>query len=426
MIPCRAMHLSRRSARLAESATVRVAGKAAELRAAGHEIIDWSAGQPDFASPGVAVEGARRALAEGFTRYTAAAGTPDLRQALADHYGELHGAPWHPDNVLVAVGAKAALFELTMTLIDDGDSVVMPSPCWVSFPEQVRFAGGEPILVPLSPEDGFAIRAEPLLDAIQDSTRMVLINSPSNPTGGIVSAADLRRIVEHCAERGIVVLSDETYERFLYDGAEHASAGALAAEFPETVVVVSSFSKTYAMTGWRVGFALASSALIRKAAALQGHVTSNVTSFAMRGALAALRGAEPDVERMLAAFTRRRDVVVRCLERLPGVACRAPAGAFYAFPHVAAHYSEGQDSVDLAARLLEDARVAVVPGVAFGADEHIRISFACSDAELEEGLGRLAGVFGLGRRARCVTVIPLRLPIQIHSKAPGDTTDECS
>ncbi len=389
------MHLSRRAARLAESATVRVADKAAELRAAGEAIIDWSAGQPDFRSPAVAVEGARQALADGFTRYTAAAGIPDLRRALADHYGARHGVPWALDNVLVTVGAKAALFELTLTLIDDGDSVVIPSPCWVSFPEQVRFAGGRPILVPLSPADGFTIRAQPVIDATCDDTRMVLINSPSNPTGGIVQASDMRRIVEHCAERGIVVLSDETYERFLYDGAEHASAGALAREFPDTVIVVSSFSKTYAMTGWRVGYALAPAALIRKAGAVQGHATSNATSFAMRGALAALEGADADVERMLAAFARRRQLVVAGLERLPGVTCRAPAGAFYAFPHVAAHFSQGEGSLELAERLLEDARVAVVPGVAFGADEHIRISFACSDAELEEGLERLAEVLVL-------------------------------
>ena len=376
---------------------MRVTRKAAELRGMGREIIDWSAGQPDFASPGVAVEGARRALDEGFTRYTAAAGIPDLRQALADRYGARHRAPWRLDNVLVTVGAKAALFELIMTLIDDGDRAVIPSPCWVSFPEQVRFAGGEPILVPLDPADGFRIRARPLIDAMDDATRMVLINSPSNPTGGIVAADDLRRIVEHCAERGVVVLSDETYERFLYDGAEHASAGALAAEFPDTVAVVGSFSKTYAMTGWRIGFALASADLIRKLTAVQSHATSNATSFAMRGALAALESAEPQVERMLAAFARRRDLVVRGLERLPGVGCPAPAGAFYAFPRVAAHYAAGEGSLELAERLLEDAGVAVVPGVAFGADEHIRISFACSDAELERGLERLAEFFA-GRR----------------------------
>ena len=375
---------------------MRVTRKAAELRAAGRQIIDWSAGQPDFSSPQAAVEGAHRALDEGFTRYTAAAGIPDLRQALAGRYRDAYSAPWGLDNTMVTVGCKAALFELIMTLIEDGDNVVMPSPYWVSFPEQVRFAGGEPVLVPLSPDDGFAIRAQPLIDAMDASTRMVLINSPSNPTGGIVTTGELRRLVEACAERDAVVLSDETYDRFLYDGREHASAAALAAEFPDTVIVVGSFSKTYAMTGWRVGFALGAADLIRRTIALQSHATSNPTSFAMHGALAALTGAEGDVERMIAAFARRRDLVVRGLERLPGVHCQEPAGAFYAFPHVAAHYTDGEGSVDLAERLLEDAGVAMVPGVAFGADEHIRISFACSDADLEEGLERLAKALAKG------------------------------
>ncbi len=369
---------------------MRVTRKAAELRAAGRTIIDWAAGQPDFRSPEVAVTAAHQALDEGFTRYTAAAGIPDLRQALAEHYGERHGVPWSLDNALVTVGGKAALFELILALVDDGDSVILPSPCWVSFPEQICFAGGHPVRVPMLPEDGFAIRAQPLIDAIDDSTRMVLLNSPSNPTGGIVEASELRRLVEECAARGIVVLSDETYERFLYDGHEHASAGNLAAEFPDTVMVVGSFSKSYAMTGWRIGFALASAELIRKTAAIQSHATSNPTSFAMRGALAALQGAEGDVERMLAAFSRRRSFLVAGLEDLPGVSCVAPPGAFYAFPNVAPCYRRGrQGSLEMAEFLLEEAGVAVVPGVAFGADEHIRISFACSRRELEQGLERL-------------------------------------
>ncbi len=369
---------------------MRVTRKAQELRDAGREIIDWSAGQPDFGTPQVAVGAAIQALEEGFTRYTAAAGIPDLRRALADHYGRLHGVEWKADNVVVTVGAKAALFELTMALIDEGDSVVVPSPCWVSFPEQIRFAGGQPIFVPLAAEDGFAIRAQPLIDAIEDTTRMVLINSPSNPTGGVIAADELRRLVEHCAERGIVVLSDETYERFLFDGREYASAGALAAEFPDTVIVVSSFSKTYAMTGWRIGYALASADLIRRVAAVQSHATSNPTSFAMRGALAALTGAESDVQKMLTAFESRRNFLVQGLERLPGVTCTTPPGAFYAFPNVAACYRDGcRGSLEIAEYLLEEAGVAIVPGVAFGADEHIRISFACSESDLAIGLERL-------------------------------------
>ncbi len=369
---------------------MRMSRRATELAAAGREIVDWSAGQPDFPSPAVAVEEARAALADGFTRYTVAAGIPDLRSALAARYAERHGAPWGIDHTLVTVGAKAALFEVILTLVESGDEVVLPTPAWVSFPEQVRIAGGEPVLVPMSADDGFAIRADPLIAATTEATRMVLVNSPANPTGGVLAADELRRLTEHCAARGIVLLADETYERFLYDGSEHAGAAALAAEFPDTVAVVGSFSKTYAMTGWRVGWALGPRELIKKATALQGHMTSNATSFAMRGALAALTGAESDVRRMIAAFERRRDLLVARLERIPGVRCRPPAGAFYAFPHVAGCYREGRrGSLALAEHLLEQAGVAVVPGAAFGADDHLRISFACSRQELEAGLARM-------------------------------------
>ena len=206
----------------------------------------------------------------------------------------------------------------------------------------------------------------------------------------MLAAGDLRRIVDHCAGRGIPVIADETYERFVWDGAEHASAAALAAEHPRTVALVGSFSKTYAMTGWRVGYCLGPEELIRKATAVQGHVTSNATSFAMRGALAALEGAEDDVRAMIAEYAKRRDLVIRRLERIPGVECAPPAGAFYAFPHVAACYRDGsRGALELAERLLESAAVALVPGVAFGADDHLRISFACAREELETGLDRL-------------------------------------
>lgn len=384
------MHLSRRVQGLAESATVRVTRLAAELRAAGHEIVDLSAGQPDFPSPEVAVVAAQEALAEGFTRYTAAAGIPDLREALAERYHGNYGAPWSLPNSIITVGAKTALFELMLALVEEGDRAVLPCPAWVSFAEQIRFAGGEVIEVQLEAEDGFAIRADPILEAIDERTRLVLINSPSNPTGGLVSAEDLRRIVAFCAERGIVVLSDETYEYFVYGDREHASAATLAKEYPETVVVVGSFSKTYAMTGWRVGYCLGPEALIKKMVAMQSHSTSNPTSFAMRGALAALRHAGEDVRRMIAAFARRRDFLVQGLEQIPGVSCAVPAGAFYAFPRVATHYTEGRrGSVALAEYLLREAGLAVVPGEAFGADDHLRFSFACSEQELERALEHL-------------------------------------
>lgn len=391
------MQLSRRAQRLAESATMRVSRRAAEFKAAGRDLVDLSAGQPDFPSPPVAVEAACRALADGFTRYTAAAGTPELRAAVAQRYARDFGAPWEAPDALITVGAKAALFQLAMTLWDAGDEVVLPTPTWVSFVEQIRFAGATPVEVPMEGADGFTLRAAPILDALTDKTRAVLLNAPCNPTGGTIDAGELRALVEACAARGVTVLSDETYERFVYDG-EPVSCASLAREFPETVVVVGSFSKTYSMTGWRVGYALGPREVIAKTASVQSHATSNPTSFAMSGALAALvggdgTGAEADVRRMLEEFGRRRELVVRRLAEIPGVECPMPRGAFYVFPRVDALYRDGRrGSLDFTEWLLEEAGVALVPGLAFGADEHIRLSFTYSMASLEEGLDRLAAV----------------------------------
>ena len=293
--------------------------------------------------------------------------------------------------MVVTVGGKTGLIELALALFEEGQEVILPTPYWVTFPEQIRFAGAEPVEVASSIEDGFRLHADPILEAITPRTRAVILNSPCNPTGGILEPEDLERIVEECAERDILVLSDETYERFIYDGKEHASCAPLAARFPDTVVLVGSFSKTYAMTGWRVGYLLGPPPVVSAVSRLQSHATSNPTSFAMMGALAALRGAEDEVSVMLAEYAARRELIGRLLAEMPGVTCLPPAGAFYAFPRVADCYREGrQGSVEMAEYLLEEARVAVVPGIAFGADEHIRLSFACSREVLEAGLGRMA------------------------------------
>jgi len=385
--------LSRRAAGIAESATLEVSRKAKELVAQGVDIVDLSAGEPDFPSPPCAVEAARQALADGFTRYTPAAGIPELRAALAKRYADAQGAPWQSTNVMVTVGGKGALFELALALFDHGDDVVIPSPYWVSFPEHIRFCGARMVPVETRVEDGFRIHADAVIGAITPATRAILLNSPSNPTGGIVEAEDLERIVVAAAERGITLLSDETYDRFVYGGKPYASAAALADRFPETVVVISSFSKTYSMTGWRLGFALGAEAPIQAALNIQSHATSNATSFAMHGALAALEGAEADVEAMVGEFSRRRELVSEALEAMPGVSCTPPDGAFYVFPNVADCYGPGrQGSVEFANHLLNEAGVAVVPGVAFGNDDHIRISFATSREALREGLGRIARV----------------------------------
>lgn len=390
MIRSGAVSLSHRAASIAESATLRVTRRAAELRARGVPVMDLGAGEPDFRSPAVAVEASRRALAEGFTRYTPGSGLPALREALAESFGTRYGAPWRPADSVVTVGGKAALFELALALFEEGQEVVLPSPCWVSFPEQIRFAGARPVLVPTTGDDGFRIHAGPLLEAVTPRTRAILLNSPCNPTGGVIGEEDLRQVVAFAAERGLVVISDETYERFVYD-APHASAAALAAEFPETVVLVGSFSKTYAMTGWRIGFLLGPSPVVQAVENIQSHATSNATSFAMVGALEALRHAEPEVETMIAEYRVRREILAEGLNRIPGFQCRPPRGAFYAFPRVADCFGPGREtSGALAEYLLEEAAVAVVPGSAFGADEHLRLSFACSRATLAEGLERIA------------------------------------
>jgi len=383
------MQLSRRMSRIGESATLKVTRRALELRRNGVDVVDFGAGEPDFPSPAVAVEAARRALTDGFTKYTANAGIPELRQALAERYRRDFGAPWQAADVLVTVGGKGALFETALALFDDRCDVVLHSPTWVSFVEQIRFAGATPIEVPTSGEDGFAIRAEPLLAALTPRTRAVLLNSPCNPTGGVMDPAERRKLIAGCAERGVVVISDETYERFAYDGFAPGSAASLATEFPGTVIVVGSFSKTYAMTGWRLGFLLGPRPLVDAAACIQSHATSNATSFAMKGALAALEGAEAEVATMIAEYAARRDLLLGRLARLPGVTCVPPRGAFYAFPDVSARLGgEIATPSELAERLLEEEAVALVAGEAFGSDRHVRISFACSRSTLEQGMDR--------------------------------------
>jgi len=379
--------------RIGESATVGVARRADELKRAGRDIVDLSAGEPDFPSPPAAVRGAQAALDAGFTKYTQSSGTPELRAHLAAMYNDLYGTLWSVGHGVVTVGAKTALYHLAVALFEPGTEVVLPSPCWVSFTAQVSLLGAEPVTVATSREDGFRIHAAPLLDAVTDKTRAILVNSPCNPTGGVLGAEDLRVLAEACAERGILLISDETYERFVYEG-EHASAAALAADYPETVVVVSSFSKTWAMTGWRIGWVFGPAAVIKAVAALQSHSTSNPTSFAMAGALTALMDCEDDVQRMLAEYRARRELVIPRLCSIPGVSCSPPSGTFYAFPHVEACEAEG-GSIRLAERLLEEAGVALVPGAAFGADEHLRLSFAASRETLERGLDRLAAALAV-------------------------------
>jgi len=377
-----------------------VSRRVAELRREGVEVLDLGAGEPDCPSPETAVNAARRALEQGRTKYTALRGTQRLRTLLAARYGGQPG-PWRVENVVVTVGAKAALFQLAQAFLGPGDDAVVPTPAWVSIPAQVRLAGADVVAVPMSPEGGFAIRAEPLIAAMSERTKVVIINTPCNPTGAVASARELERLAAACAERGALLISDETYERFVYDGLCHASVAALAARYPETVVLVSSFSKSYSMTGWRLGYLLASERVAAAAAAIQSHMTSNATSFAMAGAEAVLAEEPAESAALVAACARRRELALRKLAEVPGVACPPPAGAFYAFPNVRGCFDEAcPDSGALSRRLLEDGGVATTPGSAFGCEGHLRLSFACSDEVLAAGLDAIARV--LARRPAVV------------------------
>lgn len=370
-----------------ESATLKVTRRAAELKAAGRRILSFGAGEPDFDSPSPAVEAARDALSRGFTRYTQAAGIPELRSALADRYREDYGSPWTAEQFIITVGGKAALFELAMALFEPGDEVIVPTPCWVSFPDQIRLAGATPVSVPMAAQDGFQIKAEPIVAAMTPRTRAIIVNSPCNPTGGILEMEDFETLVVAADAAGVHVISDETYESFLYDRRRFASGASLATKYPDTIILVGSFSKTYAMTGWRVGYAAGPAAVIDAMGRIQGHMTSNPTSFAMVGAIAALRDGGPQVEAMTAEFEARRNLIVAGLQLLPGVSCPSPAGAFYVFPDVSGLRQRGLGgSLDISEFFLEEANVAVVPGIAFGNDDHLRLSFACSRETIEEGL----------------------------------------
>ncbi|HUP23452.1 MAG TPA: pyridoxal phosphate-dependent aminotransferase [Thermoanaerobaculia bacterium] len=383
------MRLADRMTRVEESATLRLSRRVAELRASGADLVDLGAGEPDFPSPQVAVEAVARALRDGHTKYTEVGGLPALRGALADRFRAL-GAPWGPVDGLITVGAKAALFEVALALVQPGDEVVVPSPCWVSIPDQARLAGAEPVFVPTAAADGFAIRAEPILAALSPRTRAVVINSPCNPTGGLIAAKELERVVEECSRRGVAVVSDETYDRFVWDGRTHASIAALACDYPQTVVLVGSFSKTFAMTGWRIGYVFAPKAILAAVRTVQSHVTSNVTTFAMHGALAALEHGEAEVQERLLEYQARRDLLSSGLGGLPGFGLVAPAGTFYAFPDCSGSFRPGlEGSVAFAEYLLESAGVVVVPGSAFGDDRHLRLSFAASRATIAEALERM-------------------------------------
>ncbi len=365
------------------SSTMKVAAEAAALRAGGVDLVDFGAGEPDFPTPENIKRAAVRALEENFTKYTAAAGTLELREAVCERHACDYGTKYRPEECVVTVGGKHAVFNLIQSLIDPGDQVVIPVPYWVTYKDVVNYAGGECVFLETSESDGFALTAAMIERKLTPKTKMLIVNSPGNPSGAVIDRGEFERIYALTSRRGIFILTDECYCRFVYGGEPFSIASAAGAK--PTVLVAGSLSKTYAMTGWRIGFSLTPVEVARAILKLQSHSTSNPTSIAQKAAVEALRGSQDSVANMLAEYRRRRDFVVRRLRQIPGVECPEPRGAFYAFPNLGPKVN----SAEFADRLLHEAYVAVVPGEAFGVEHHIRISYATSMQELERGLERL-------------------------------------
>jgi aspartate aminotransferase len=388
----RGFRLTPRVSRIQPSPTLTVLNHAAELAASGVDVVDFGPGEPDFITPKSVCEAGKRAIDAGKTKYTNSSGTDALRDAIAQSYNQRHGIAVSRKNVIAGTGGKQELFNFILSLVSEGDEVLIPSPYWVSFPDQVLFAGGVPVFAPLDPANNFRPRLSDLEPHVTPATRVLILNSPSNPTGAVIRGRDLEEIVRFCADREIVLIYDETYEFFLYDQNRHYSAAQWLEELPETVVIVNSMSKTWAMTGWRLGYGIAHPELISAAAKIQSHSTSNPSSIAQYAAIEALGGSDEEVRRMLEAYVERRAWLIEALENIDGISCLPPDGAFYVFPSIRSFFGRGgiTDSASFATFLLDKARVAVVPGSAFGSDDHVRISYATSMERIREGITRIA------------------------------------
>ena len=381
------MKLAARIERVSPSMTLAIDSKAKAMKAEGIDVCSFSAGEPDFNTPKHIVEAAKAALDAGKTRYGPAAGEPRLREAIAQKLQRDNGLCYGAENILVTNGGKQSLFNLMMTVIEAGDEVLIPAPYWLSYPQMVKLAEGTPVILPTTIENGFKISPEQLRQAITPHTKLLIFNSPSNPTGMVYSPDEVRAIAAVAVETGIWILADEIYEKILYDGAQHLSMGAASPEAFERTIVSSGFAKTYAMTGWRVGFLAAPQPIVQAATKLQGHSTSNVCTFAQYGAIAAYEGSQDCIQEMLVAFAERRTVMLEGLNSIPGIHCPRPDGAFYMFPSIA---KTGMKSLEFCDALLESQQVAVIPGVAFGADDCIRLSYATDMDTIKRGIERLS------------------------------------
>jgi aspartate aminotransferase len=380
------MKLAARVSQVTPSITLAIAAKAKAMKAEGIDVCSFSAGEPDFDTPAHIKAAAAKALDEGKTKYGPAAGEPKLREAIAHKLKTDNGVDYKAENVIVTNGGKHSLYNLIVVLIDPGDEVIIPAPYWLSYPEMVTLVGGKSIIVETDAYTGYKITPEQLKKAITPKTKLFILNSPSNPTGMVYTPEEIKALAKVIVDTDILVVSDEIYEKILYDGAEHISIGSLGKEIFSRTLISNGFAKGYSMTGWRLGYLAGPVEIIKAASTIQGHSTSNVCTFAQYGAITALESSQNCVEEMRQAFAKRRQVMFERLNAIPGLSCPKPDGAFYLFPDIS---KTDLKSLEFCNALLEAHQVAVIPGVAFGADNNIRLSYATDMATIEKGMDRL-------------------------------------
>jgi aspartate/methionine/tyrosine aminotransferase len=392
--------LSERANRIALSPTLRINARATQMRAQGIDVVDFSVGEPDFPTPEVVKRAAKAALDANFTKYTANDGIPDLKQAICGKLQRDNGLVYSPDEIIVSAGAKNSLFNVAMALYEEGDDILIPAPYWVSYPDQVKLAKANPVIVPTREEDGFRLSPRDLAAAITPNTKAIILNYPCNPTGATYTREQLEAIADVCVREQIWVISDEIYEKLIFDGQRFVSIASVNDKIKKLTVVINGFSKAFSMTGWRLGYAAGPREIIAACSKIQSHNTSNATSFVQKAAVTALTECDMDVERMRQEFERRRNAIVYRLRSLPEVSCASPSGAFYAMPNVTRYLDREfggapiRNTYGLAYYLLKEAHVAVVPGEAFGTPAHVRISFATAMDRIEEGCRRIREALG--------------------------------
>ncbi|MDN4074531.1 pyridoxal phosphate-dependent aminotransferase [Fictibacillus terranigra] len=385
------MELANRVKALTPSTTLAITAKANALKAEGHNVIGLGAGEPDFNTPDHIIEAAYQAMKEGHTKYTASGGLLSLKHAISRKFKEDQNLNYSPAEIVVGTGAKQSLYTLFQVLLNDGDEVIIPTPYWVSYPEQVKLAGGVPVYVEGKEENAFKITPSQLEESVNNKTKAIIINSPSNPTGSLYSEDELKQLGEVCLKHNILIVSDEIYEKLTYGGASHVSIAQVSPELKEQTIIINGVSKSHSMTGWRIGYAAGNSTIIKAMTNLDSHSTSNPSTISQYAAIAAYEGSQEPVEMMRKAFESRLDTVYEKLIQIPGFSCVKPKGAFYLFPNVKeAIQLTGFSTVDeWVAALLEEEKVALVPGSGFGSPDNVRLSYATSLEKFEEALERI-------------------------------------